>query len=266
MHSLEVIGQERAYRFPGEWKECTVAQLGTIAALTSVRPAPGDDADLNQYHEAHLRLCLLRQLCDMPEAEFLRIATEDLIGIRSDELGIAQAAFLPELDWCLAEPQWHESMLPELLVRKVRHQGPTDRLGRFTVLQWGFCDALLQNVASTGQAKDLHLLLGALYHVDGEAWSNKTIEARADKLAKLDDRTKLAAVLNYRALRAWLTAKYPRCFKGGKADPHGIQGMIVRLAGDKFGTVDVTRHANLHDVLIHVEQSIEAEEVLKQNT
>ena len=266
MHSLEVIGQAHAYRFPGEWKECSVAQLGTIAALTSVRPPAEARPDVQEYHEAHLRLCLLRQLTGMPDDVFGRIATEDLIGIRSDELGIAHAAFLPELDWCLAEPLWSESMLPTVVVRKATYQGPTDRLGRFSVLQWGFCDALLQNLANTGNAKDLHLLLGALYHKEGTTWSNKTIEQRADVLAQLDDRTKLAMVLNYRALRAWLAAKYWRCFKGGKADAHGVQGMIVRMAGPKFGTVEQTRHADLHDVLIHVEQSIEQDELLKQQT
>lgn len=266
MHSLEVIGQERAYRFPGEWKECTIAQLGTIAALTSMRPAEDATPDVKEYHEAHLRLCLLHELTGMPDDVFGRIATEDLIGIRSDELGIARAAFLPELDWCLVEPQWSESLLPTVVVRRVRYQGPTDRLGRFSVLQWGFCDALLQNLAASGQAKDLHLLLGALYYTEGTTWTNKTIEQRADLLAQLDDRTKLAMVLNYRAQRAWLAAKYWRCFKGGKADAHGIQGMIVRMAGPKFGTVEQTRHADLHDVLIHVEQLIEQEELLKQNT
>lgn len=266
MHTLEVIGRKRPYRFPGAWKECSIAQLGTIAALTSVRPPAEALEEAKQYHEAHLRLRLLHELTGMEDDVFARIATEDLIGIRSDELGIANAAFLPELDWCLQEPMWYESLLPEVTVRRVKYAGPTDRLGRFSLLQWGFCDALLQNLANSGQAKDLHLLLGALYHKQGTTWSNTTIEQRADVLAMLDDRTKLAMVLNYRALRAWLAAKYWRCFKGGKADEHGIQGMIVRMAGPKFGTVEQTRHADLHDVLVHVEQLIEQEELLKQNT
>jgi hypothetical protein len=33
--------------------------------------------------------------------------------------------------------------------------------------------------------------------------------------------------------------------------------MVVRMAGPKFGTVQQAYHANLHDVMVHVEQAIE---------
>jgi hypothetical protein len=111
-------------------------------------------------------------------------------------------------------------------------------------------------LASTGTAEDLDKVLAALYAPAGERWDNTVLEHHASVLHQLDDRTKLAAVLNYRGLRAALAKRYPLCFRGGKADPRGMQGMAVRMAGPKFGTVEQTYDANLHDVLVHVEQLI----------
>jgi hypothetical protein len=270
MHTLTVLGtnpkdpaEGRDYSYPAQWSECTIAQLGLVAALTSVGIDPDADDETRERAMAHVRLRLLHELTCMADAVFAKIEVTDLLSVMADADGAERVALLPSLDWCFAEPLFDESLVPEVVVRGTRYQGPTKRLGRFSLKQWGMCDLLMGQLAKSADPKDLHHLLGALYHQAGTEWNNEGIEARGAELAKLDDRTKLAAVMNYRGLRAWMARKYRAAHRGGKADPHGLQGMVVRLAGPKFGTVQETYSANVHDVLVHVEQSIE--EAQRQN-
>jgi len=255
MHQLEVLTTRKRtmrFSFPGAWEECTPQQLGVIAALLSAGHDTTEDRE-----QCHLRLRLLHELSGMPDKVFCRIAPEDLLGLRSDELGIDRVALLPGLDWALMPPRWEKSLLPTVQVDRAHFIGPTDRLANWTLIQWGFCDQLMQRLGRLACAEALHELLGALHHRAGEPWDHEGIEKRAAALARLDDATKLAAILNYRGLRNWLSDRYPQCFKGSGQDPHGIQGMVVRMAGPKFGTVQQAYHANLHDVMVHVEQAIE---------
>lgn len=272
MHTLTVLGTDprkplkgRDWHFPGGWAECDVNQLGRAAALLSV-PLPTDVAK-RQNAEMHLRLQLLKHLSGIPEHLFNHptFDTEDLIGVQPDALRIPRAAFLPQLDWALTDPVWDKSLVPELRHGKKRWVGPTDRLANFTVLRWGFCDALLERAIATTKEEDLNNLLAALYTAWDEPWSNKNLEQRGREMARLAPIEKLAAVMNYRGLRGWLVQRYAPCFKGGERDPDGIQGMIVRLAGPKFGSTKKARHADLHDVLVHVRQTIlDAEQLESQ--
>lgn len=270
MHTLEVFGTDPRrpteavqYTFPGSWEECSVQQLGTVAALTSTVWA--EDPELRERQEAHARLHLLRSLSGIPEASFERILAEDLLALRPDELQVDRVAFLPQLDWCFADPWWPTSIVPTVKVGRTTWTGPADRLANFTLKRWGFADALTAQLAGQQVGPEtLNNLLGALYHPEGTTWNNQDIEARGRELAALPDTTKLAAVVNYRGLRAALRSQYARCFRGGKADPHGLQGMIVRMAGPKFGTVQQAEDAPLHAVLTHVDQSLQDAEEAKQ--
>lgn len=258
--------EAQEFRFPGSWQECTIGQLGTIAALTSApRPKPSGDPDVDhraaERAEAHLRLALLRELSAMPVRAFLALDPTDLLTVTLDELGAERVSLLPQIDWCMAPPCFAISLLPYVSVRRrlrsARFQGPSDRLGKFSLHQWGFADMLLAKLQVSGREEDMNNLLGALYHDVGTPWDAAGIEARGTVLSRLDDRTKLAAVINYQGLRADLAKAYPNAFRAGKADRHGMQGMVVRMAGPKFGTTAETGRANVHDALIHVEHSIQ---------
>lgn len=262
MHTVELIdgtGRVTAYRMPGKWEECTVQQIGAIAAVLSAAPAYTDE----ELNAAHIRLRLFHELSGISDADYLRVEPSDLLDLRHDELGAACVALLPQLDWALAAPAWHKSLLPEVTVRKRTFKGPRDGLSGMTLRQWGFCDLLAERLGS-GDPNVLPNLLGALYHDKSKAWDNAEIEERGAQLAHLDARTQLAAIWNYRALREMLVRRFHRCFRGGTKDRHGVQGMVVRLAGEKFGTVDAAWHADLVEVMIHVEQSLEEVDRMKQ--
>jgi hypothetical protein len=259
---IDAKGRSAQYSFPSKWEECTVAQLGSIAALMSAGLANAKD---DERSAAHLRLRLLHELTGMSDAEFAELEVSDLLSLQADDLGVDRVALLPQLAWAMEEPRWHESMVPELTVQGVVWKGPEDRLKNFSLKRWGLTDGLLQRFASAeASEKDLNNLLGCLYHRADEPWNNEDVEERGAHLGEhVADRAKLAMVLNYRGLRSWFAAYYPKCFKGGEADTRGILGMVVRLAGPKFGDVLATENTGIHYVMIHVEQSIEEAERLK---
>lgn len=268
MHTVELIGddkKERKYTLPSSWKECSVAQLGSIAVLTSIALAT-DATDEDRMHaEAHIRMRLFHELTGMSDMEFAQLEPADLITLKYDELGAERAALLPWVDWCMVEPNFHESLVSEVSVKKKRFIGPQNMLTEWTLNQWLFADALLTKLAATGADEDLNNLMGALYRPFDRKWNNKHLEDYAAVLSGLDPRVKLAAVLNYRGLRAWFAAKYRRAFRGGEQDPHGPKGMIVRLAGIKFGSTKKVPGADLHDVMVYVEQCIQEKEEVERN-
>ncbi len=279
MHKLEVFGLDAkapqaatAYSYPERWDECSVAHLATIAALTSVQlpeldvPLPeAEEKSRHEQHDAYLRLWLLRQLSEIPDEVFARLDVSGLLELVVDEIGAERVELLPSLSWCMKAPLFAKSLVPEVTVRGQVYTGPGNLLSGMSVLQWGFCDLLLTKLSTTPDVETMHKLLGALYVEKGQPWNNEHIEVRGAALSALDDRTKLAAVINYRGLRTAMAMKYERCFRGGAVDKHGVRGMIVRMAGPKFGTVEQTRSADLNDVLIHVEQLLMDEERNKQN-
>lgn len=273
MHTLELIGPRgiiATYSYPGSWEEVTSEQLPLLIALVTRKvPAPPDHADQEEYAravDAHLRMHVLRHLTNMPDHLFDRLAPDDLVAVTEDEIGVQQASLLPSLDWITQVPMFTTSKLPTLQVGGCTWQGPRDRLARMCVDQWLYAD-LLYNRFAAGAATDQHLneLMAALYQPAGTRWSSRRIEALATELADLPVATKLAAAANYRGLREWVRLQYPNFSRGKDADPHGGRGLIVRLAGPKFGTTRQVRRAEIHDVFVHVEQCIlDADEIKRR--
>ena len=272
MHEITILGlnkrnpmRGRTWKFPGGWEECTLEQLG-VASLFMAVPKPEEEEERARL-EVVQRMHLLRELSGIPDAVISRkdFPMDELIGVRTGELGVESAALLPGLDWCFTEAVFHQSLLVEVWHNKAKWLGPTHMLGNFSVERWQFTDHCLQVFANSGAQVDLHNLLGALLVPYGAEWNHDGIEARGHALASLPDKAQLGAVANYRAMRAYLAVKYHKAFRAGEADPHGMRGVFVRLAGPKFGTTKKAKKGDLHDMLVHVEQAItEADELKKQ--
>ena len=277
MHTITIGGynkrrpaEERVFTFPGEWSECTPLQLGMVVALLNMpMPNTDDEEVLNDMH-AMRRLQLLFDLCGMPASITKNItnAYSFVFAVR-DAAGNEHGEVLPQLDWAFTEMRWARTLVPHLVERvQLRNRkgrtsgwtdlkwiGPDDGLVNFSVKRWGYADACLQKVAQTGGHEALNNLLGALYVPEGEKWNAQDIEARGRRLSGLPQALKLAALANYKAIRLWLPTKYPNAFEGGAEDPNGVHGLIVDLAGPKFGKTSEAEEAPLHDVLIYVQKA-----------
>jgi len=54
-----------------------------------------------------------------------------------------------------------------------------------------------------------------------------------------------------------LQERYPETFSGGKPSRHGWAGVIVSLAGEKFGDDDAVASKNIHAIFTHLEMTLE---------
>lgn len=66
-----------------------------------------------------------------------------------------------------------------------------------------------------------------------------------------------AILLQYAGLRHYLQERYPETFSGGKPSRHGWAGVIVSLAGEKFGDDDAVASKNIHAIFTHLEMTLE---------
>ncbi len=254
MHTVEIAGLPHRsklparYTMPGSWEECTPEQLAQVVLTVDAhQPKEEHDEVMRELLAVQCRLQLFALLTEMPAELMQHLRDAGDLVYDTDE----GPRLLPQLDWCTTERVWVQSLLPVIEHRGQRWHGPEDGLQNFSVRRWGYADWCLQGLASD-PAKGLNELMGALYCAEGEEWTRDTISARGQRLASLPDATKLAALENYRAMRTWLGRRFAKAFRGGgKSDPFGIEGLIVDVAGDKFGDVDQAAEKGVQQVLIH---------------
>lgn len=264
MHTLELLtgpaNTPTAYTFPGAWQEVTAEQLPKMALLLGVL-----EDDL------HTRLLLLRTFTGLPASTFAEpngVPLEDLFGTvpaKGDKP--EHEKFLPQLDWCFTPPDFTPakpgpatSLLPSVTVNGVLYNGPTDGLDNFTFERFVWVDSLFQRFAEEASEEHLHHWLGAVYQPTHSDWNNEPIEAHAAALKALPHTTKLAAVLNYRGLRAVLAKLYGSVFAHDPMAPPGTSlglfGMFYDVAdGGVFGPVPAVKKTPMHEVLGYVEHS-----------
>lgn len=183
-----------------------------------------------------------------------------------------------QLTW-LNEP-WEEyrSMLPKIGIFK----GPNHGLQRLVLNQFImaglFCDEadnLQEDKAPAKKVrKQLEHMCGILYTPFGLPYKYERFFGlvKMHKLFRWYFRFvptwKLAgASISWRAQRAWFANEYPRTHRqtndGG--DDHGPYGLIVALAGEKFGTVQQVHQQETRYVFTYLEQNAEQIENMKKN-
>lgn len=247
MHTIDIFGvpdatgkaEHYAYSLASSWDDLPLEAFRQLA----VELVREDD-------DTAIRIRAFRAIAGIPASIQARVPLEDLLQTDGTD-----ATFLPQLDAFLAPPVFHRSFLPHLTVDGQEWIGPTDSLGNFTVLRLSFTDLCFGQLGEDGSPRALANLLGALYHPAGTEWNNDDIESRGAALATLPTPDVLAAVLNYRGLRATLPLRYPRTFQGTEeSDDFGIDGLLEGLAGDKFGTVDTVGAKPIHLALVSCER------------
>lgn len=267
MHTLELLtGPGRSpqvHEFPGAWHELRPAHAPALALLVGCLP-----------DEVHTRLLILRTLTGLPASTFAAphgVPLDDLCTVVEAAGGKPlEVRFLPQLDWCFTPPDlWNpqaphlpaKSLLPTVQLEGATWTGPADGLDNFTMLQFVWVDSLFQAFAADATTTNLHHLLGALYQPAHAAWRNEPIEEYGNRLARLPHGQKLAAVLNYRGLRAAVARLYPSVFGAANAreaveTSAGLFGMVYDVAaGAVFGPVQQVERELMHKVLAYVEHT-----------
>lgn len=257
MHTLTLVDEPRggkpvshAYTYPGAWHE---VERKHLTALAVILEAPGT--------EAEARLALLKTLTGVSNEQIARMPAVEAFFL-GDQL-------LPSLNWCFTEPRFD---VPEERIRAISRMatiqhadmdwcGPGDDLMNMVFGQFAMTDNLLGVFNATKQHTDLDNALGSLYQPAHCTWSKEPIEEYATKLSTLPLEVKLAALLNYRALRAMLPAIYPNVFdqhkkEAGQGTTLGLQGVMLDVAATGvLGNFWEVESAPLHDVLSFIEHN-----------
>lgn len=136
-------------------------------------------------------------------------------------------------------------------------KAPKVALSNLLFMQFALADESLSMITEANSKKMARRVFAALYAPVFFGWSSLSADL-ALKLSFLIRPKKLLRIVEaYRSQSSWLRLKYKHSF-GGKSSSGGFgyQGMVVSIAGDKFGSVDKARMQKLHDVFIHIEQTI----------
>lgn len=177
---------------------------------------------------------------------------------------------LPITEFILEENKLTKNLISYLKVGSQRFYGPANLLANITIEEFGFADTFYTRYKESKKEEWLCRLFAALYRPQKADYDPKSdsykgdiredfnrhlVFNRARRFAKLKDNRKYAIFLFYEGCRKEIIQKHPHVFSKKKptGKSFGWGGILVELAGNKFGDHEQTKKANLFDVLGHLE-------------
>lgn len=227
--------KEYTYTLPSSPDELTPKQFRMIARVIS---SPGDS--LEKKMEILMRLA--------------KITRPDLF---DPDMVIEALKLLDFLDD-------NEIQLKEPIIKWIfPFKAPKRRMIGFTGGQMALCDTILnviegQETIPTQLLNDFCAANTTLFKLP---WSNFIAEYIAKPFFKylVRRKTKLALIIQYRAMRRIFPQSYENAFDSNPTYERfpslGWSGTIVRLAGDKFGTPAQVRRTPAHELFTCLEQA-----------
>lgn len=168
----------------------------------------------------------------------------------------------------IEQPSFRKSHFTRLLLV---FKGPGDGLGRMRFKQYGLADQQFRHyweaAGKDGQnAAALRRSVLAIVYTPAFLPFNARLVTFYSLLFRLvPARIQIAALYNYWAQRNWLREVYDDVFEGGsKGKNYGFRGLIISIAGEKFGTAKSVGRAKLHDVMTYLEMRAEENEEIRR--
>ncbi len=264
--------REKDYMLPENWQECDRDDMAIVTELLYT----------HKLYETAFFVSLALNLLSLRNKKLLRtymkldrlaeherkrgghFFQEQLTGLK-DEL---YRAARPLREWVTDKPTATVPLWPELCHGKYRctRPGMTDLRYIDYVQADAACRDYFQagNDAKAQQA--LNRLMCALYAPVSSKGSRKPIpedDAKAMKRMEADMaaqplQVKLAALVFFESCNALLLEEFPMIFSGSDNGDgecrFGPVGLIIEVAGEKFGDVDKTAESNLYTLLTYLEK------------
>jgi hypothetical protein len=155
--------------------------------------------------------------------------------------------------------------------------GPSDDFQNLRLLEFSFCDSYYMRYRMSKEEENLDKMIAVLYRPAAavkdladkrEKLNQHTIEDRAKQIKKLPLLEKQAILLWYTACRSRLERTYNYAFSKekqhkAKSKNYGWAGLIVSMAGEKFGTVEQTSDEYIHTIFLQMDMQLQAQEQLE---
>ena len=191
------------------------------------------------------------------------------------------------IDFVITEKTLTKNLLPSFRINARVFHGPADGMKNICASEFAFADSFYLRYFETGDEKFLDFMIASLYRTaklfhfvqkrmknyDGDIrkkFNRHHIDFLSLHIKTLPQDHKLAILLFYEGCREMITrdAKYDKVFTSKPDESKttfGWPGIIIELAGPKFGNVEETGTHRLHTILMHLQMlGIQREEWERQ--
>lgn len=293
MNNIEVTFKKKRYCFstPSEWNELSREQILLVCKLLSLS-LPEDEfrlrAAMVMLPKKVRRLILRRERYLSTLARLFKksAAGEELTDLLLEAINLADSfKFLQEFGNRTTNP------LPEFRLMLRKYVGPADSLRNCSYVEYATTEqklrlwdsyatagdherasvALLEAIAVFWRPEKRFIRIRKLlntYNGDPrQAFNEASIAQRAQQLKKLPAEKLEAAMLFIDASYRHIVEEFSEIFSTkGETDGFGHAGLLLDLAGDKFGPLKETANTNLYTLLLCCLKAVKDAEKLNQPT
>jgi len=222
-----------AGEFPATWKELSQSQYVALCQIL---------LGYSSTHSQQLQILIL----------FFRVQWYTLWrSIKVSRLWPEELEALRSLtEWCYEPISLHEWKIKTLKGYSVQPDGITRWSFGYFIYAYTYFDQW-----NTNKSPDALNKLMACIFSHNQPLSE--LDERADTFARASEAEKIAAALNFGALRKDFVERFPAIFSSdnkGKADKYGWVGVLDELSGGKFGNDRETENANVLKIFIHLDR------------
>lgn len=201
------------------------------------------------------RMALLT-MYSIPVKEFFLIPDSQLLQL------------LPTIKFLFGENLLTRWVIPSIKHENVSYYGPEQLLQNVSIGEWAKLELYYQVHVKQGRREGLELLVATLYRERRTGTVDKDVRKdlldidtreRAEKLKDINPNLQHAILLNYEGCRAFIQRTYLSKLQGDgeksqkpATDIFDYRSIILSVAGGKFGTMEETERANLHDFMRHL--------------
>lgn len=233
---------------PGKWDEFTLADIRAVAkAVYLLRD------------KTVQKIFIAWHFLSLPFPVFRNMSYSDVLHVYR------------HLSSLLEENTLAKTLLKQVSIRGTVFLGPGDFARNMTFLEFIKADTFYCQYKANPSAQALNNLAATLYRprrsdVDEKdvsfngdmriPFNEYQVAARAKTFRSLSRVDRYVILMQYAGLRAWLQRKYPETLRYNKPGQFGWAGLIVSLAGPKFGDDDHVANKFIHAILTHMEMSM----------
>lgn len=168
------------------------------------------------------------------------------------------------VDWVFERNTLTKNIFPILKVNSTDFYGPNNGLKNITCIEFAISESFFKSYNTKNDIESLNSLIGCLYrNTDNtkkfgdlrEDFNKDKIEFYSAIFSELDEEIKQCILLWYIGCRNKIISNFNIIFKGNENDKpseYGFLGLIMNMAGGKFGDFEKTSNTNLFLFLMEV--------------
>lgn len=267
---VKINGKAKTIVYPSDWNELNKRQLVAVASLflqkldeyTFRIKALGEFLHRKNPLFKHYSVLLWKQKRGLTHTDEKEMLDEIIFNVSTS------------IEYLFKS----NTLTKQLIPKYKRYHAPGNCFSNMNIIEFSKAEMRFESYNNTHETKYLNEMIAILYRPSRFLWGiRKYFTGETDRRQKYSDKhmrnarkiakwpleVRYAIYLYFQGCREFITTKYPHVFKvkdDNEPGGFGYAGLIISLAGTKFGDTDKTAYTDLHTILIHLElQAIEYE-------